>query len=180
AISVPSHALVGSSPPVGGGPYVTTYTGGATLAIRSAPLAASGGPPCAACGADSTVALARVGDTFAFSDSGEKVRIVANTSPTSWVITATRQSHAAGSVLTASCSYTPLYWKFLADAHGRDPANTNFVADSHWPVGGHDDWITGLRITESTGYPIVVGDLVAMINTPVTRTIGNSPSFAGN
>src|ERR1017187_9638349 len=81
---------------------------------------------------------------FAFSDTGEKVGIVAKTSPTSWVITATKQSHAAGSALTASCSYTPLYWKFLADAHGRDTTNTNFVADSHWPVGGHDDWITGL------------------------------------
>ena len=83
------------------------------------------------------------------------------------LITPTRQSHPAGSVLTASCSYTPLYWKFLADAHGTDTTNTTFVADSHWPVGGHDDWITGLRITESTGYPIVVGDLVGMINTPI-------------
>jgi hypothetical protein len=179
AISITSHALVGQSPPVGGGPYITTYTGGSTLAIGSTTLAVSGEPSCAACGDDSTVALARVGDTFAFSDTGEKVQIVTKTSPTSWVITATTQSHAAGSVLTASCSYTPLYWKFLADPHGTDTTNTNFVADSHWPVGGHDDWITGLRITESTGYPIVVGDLIAMINTPITRTIGTSPSFAG-
>jgi hypothetical protein len=179
AISITSHALVGQSPPLGGGPYVTTYTGGSTLAIGSTKLAVSGEPSCAACGADSTVALARGEDTFAFSDTGEKVRIVTKTSPTSWVITATRQSHAPGSVLTASCSYTPLYWKFLADAHGSDTTNTNLVADSHWPVGGHDDWITGLRITESTGYPIVVGDLVAMIDTPITRIIGNSPLFAG-
>lgn len=38
---------------------------------------------------------------------------------------------------------------------------------------------TGLRLTESTGYPIVVGDLAGSINTPITRTINSSPLFAG-
>ena len=183
-LAISTHGLV-SGNGLGGGAYVSTYTGGGPLAPGTLIVPVSGEPVCASCGADKDVPLAQAGDVFQFADgTGEKVRIIAKSSPTSWTVArgvngTTAASHAPGAALDAACSYTPIYWRFLADPDGTDATNTNFVADAHWPVGGHDDMTTGLRLTESTGYPIVVGDLAGSINTPITRTISSSPLFAG-
>ena len=176
-LSITTHSLVGGR--LGGGPYVNTYAGGSTLAIGSTAVTVSGEPSCSGCGTDADVPMAQVGDLFVFTDNNDYVAITGKTSPTSWAITPTGKTHAPGATLQAACTFTPLYWKFLADPHGTDTTNTDFIADHYWPVGGHDDFMTGLRITDSTGYPIVEGDLVDRLNTPITRTINNSPLFAG-
>ena len=178
-MSISTHALVGQSTPLGGGPYVTTYSGGSTLSIGSTTLAVAGEPACAACGADSEVALALAGDQFTFSDNAETVTIITKNSPTSWVISATANTHAPGATLTAACNYNQTFWRFLVDPHGTDTTNTNVKQEPTWPIGGHDDAYTGLRITESTGYPMVVGDLMASVGNTLTRTVSSSPTFAG-
>jgi hypothetical protein len=178
AVAIVPHGFVGASPALGGGPYQSTYAGGSTLATGSTSITVSGNPTCSACGADSDVAPARVGDVFTFRDgTGEQVTITAIGSPTSWSITATTQSHAPGAVLEGTCKSKPLYWKFLADPHGTDGTDTNVVGDVYWPGGGHDDAITGVRLTEH--WSVVLGDLLSSINTPLTRTIPESPKFAG-
>jgi hypothetical protein len=187
ALFINLHGMVGGSG-LGGGPYTTKYSGGTTLPAGSTTLAVTGEPACVGCGADSSVPAVQVGDVFTFTDSYEAVRVVNKTSPTSWVITATTTRHSSGVALAASCAgvagqtserWPPIYWRFLDDPRGVDPTNMYYIADQYWPSGGHDDMTTGLRITESTGYPIEVGDLMTQLNQPITRTIPNSVTFAG-
>jgi hypothetical protein len=119
-----------------------------------------------------------VGDIFQIQDGTfENVTILTKTSSTSWVTTATLYPHSPGSVLSGACNYKPIYWKFLADPNGTDTTNTNVVQDSYWPIGGHDDMTTNLRLTSQ--WPLVVGDLLSSVNQPITRTISDSPTFAG-
>jgi hypothetical protein len=177
-VMISTHQAVGP-PALGLGPYTTTYAGGSTLAIGSTALVVSGEPSCSGCGADSALPVAAIGDLFTFSDNAETVTITTKNSPTSWTIGPTTHTHAPGAALTANCSYTPVFWKFLDDPNGTDTTNTRYVLDTNWPVGGHDDFTTGLRLTESTGYPLVVGDLASSVGSPLTRTIVNSPAFAG-
>jgi hypothetical protein len=176
-VAITTHGFVAGNG-IGGGPYVNTYAGTATLPPGSTTIAVSGEPSCAACAADSSVALAQAGDTFQFQDgTNDSVTILAKTSSTSWVTTATLYPHSPGAILYGACSYKPIFWKFLADPNGTDTTNTNFVADSYWPVGGHDDMTTNLRLTEH--WQLVVGDLLASVNQPITKTISESPTFAG-
>jgi hypothetical protein len=170
----------GGAPGLGIGPYTTTYTGGSTLSSGSTTLAVAGEPTCTgACGTDSALPAAAVGDLMTFSDNAETVTITTKNSSTSWAISATANTHAPGATLTANCSYTPVFWSFLSDPNGTDTTNANYKLDTNWMVGGHDDYTTGLRITESTGYPLVVGDLATNVGAGLTRTINNSPTFAG-
>ena len=176
-VAITTHGFVAGNG-IGGGPYVNTYAGTAALPPGSTTIAVSGEPSCAACAADSSVALAQAGDTFQFQDgTNDSVTILAKTSSTSWVTTATLYPHSPGAILYGACNYRPVFWKFLADPNGTDTTNTNFVADSYWPIGGHDDMTTNLRLTEH--WQLVVGDLLASVNQPITSTISESPTFAG-
>jgi hypothetical protein len=91
-----------------------------------------------------------VGDIFRFQDTWEYFTIVAKLSPTSWRVARTgSDSHAAGAKLMAACKAGyQVYWKFLADPYGTDATNTNYLQDTQWPAGGHDDWGPNLRLTE--------------------------------
>src|ERR1019366_2320934 len=139
----------------GGGPYTTTYSGGVTLPVGSTTISVAGELACSGsvCGTDPDSPVAQVGDVFTFSDTG-----VAGQTAERW---------------------SPIFWKFLADPHGTDTTNTNYVADQYWPVGGHDDMAPGVRITENTGYPVVAGDLLSSANTPPSAFLVTSPKFAG-
>src|ERR1035437_6548063 len=113
-IYIGTHQAVGS-PALGAGPYTTAYSGGSTLSIGSTSLAVSGEPSCSGCGADSALPIAAAGDIYTFSDNPETVTLVTKNSPTSWTISATVNTHASGTALTANCSYSPVFWKFLDD-----------------------------------------------------------------
>lgn len=180
-MEITTHGFVGGGL-VGEGPYQNTYSGGSTLAAGSTTIAVSGEPSCPACGADSSMATAQVGDTFTWMDgSGDRVTIVTKTSPTSWITTATASSHAPGAVLEGTCmpyvNAKGVFWKFLADPTGADATNTNFVTDSHWPLGGHDDARSDVLLTEH--WMIRAGNLLAGVNTAPTATINESATFAG-
>ena len=194
AIGITTHGFINGDG-FGGGPYTTTYSGGSTLPPGSTVLSVAGELACSGstCGTDPDSPIAQVGDVFMFSDTGygagqDAVRIVTKTSTTSWVITPTLFAHAPGVTLQGSCSgvagqnsesWTPVFWKFLLDPHGIDTTNTNYVADSNWPVGGHDDAVTNLLFTENSGWEFRVGNLLSMIGQPSTGFVGASPLFAG-
>ena len=188
-IEITTHGFVNGDG-FGGGPYTTTYSGGVTLPVGSTTISVAGELACSGsvCGTDPDSPVAQVGDVFTFSDTADAVQLVAKTSTTSWVITPTAHAHAPGAVIRGSCSgvagqtaerWSPIFWKFLADPHGTDTTNTNYVADQYWPVGGHDDMAPGVRITENTGYPVVAGDLLSSVNTPASAFLVTSPKFAG-
>src|ERR1035437_1156315 len=175
ALAITTHGLTGGNG-VGGGPYISTYTGGSTLAPGSTVIAVSGEPACSSCGADSDVPPAQVGDRFKFNDgTGEYVIITTKTSSTSWVVAPTVYSHASGVALSGECNYDVEYWKFLLDPNGTDTTGVNFLPDPL--INGHADMTSGLLLMEH--WPVRVGELLSNIAQPWTRTISESPLFAG-
>jgi hypothetical protein len=179
-VYIGTHELNGNQ--LGQGPYKTAYSGGGTLDASTTTFSVSGEPSCSGCGADPAVPLAQAGDRFYWNDTYEYVIITAKNSPTSWTVTrgasgSTATSHAPGATLQAACNYLPVVWNFLADPHGTDTTNTNFVSETVIPIGGHDDWDTNLWMTEH--WPIRVGDVFSNLNQPITRTIPSEPHFAG-
>ncbi len=173
-----THGFESGNNTIGHGPYYTTYSGGSTLPIGSTSVSVSGEPDCPTCGADPYLALAQTGDQFTWVPGGEIVTITNKVSPTSWAISATTATHAPGDTLRATCNYKPLFWDMDADPLGTDTTNTKYVADGYWGLGGgHDDITANLRLGEH--WPVVVGALWPNVNTPITRTISESPLFAG-
>jgi hypothetical protein len=175
-LSITFHSMEGPDGQTGTGPYVSTLTsavaaGDTTLSVSGEPYSSS---------TDNYLLDAQVGDVFRFQDNWEYVTIVAKLSPTSWRVTRGTypSAHASGVKLMAACK-TPYmtYWKFLADPYGTDATSTNYVPDTKWPTGGHDDWGPNLRLTE--GYSAVQGPVLDKINTPITFQLNASPAFAG-
>ena len=175
AVTITTHGITGGGG-VGTGPYVTTYTGGGILPIGSTILTVSGEPACSACGADPDVPLAQVGDKFTFGDTAETVTIVAKNSATSWTVTPTTHAHAPGAVLTASGNFKPIFWKFLQDPNGMDTTGVSVVQELS--LDGHADITTNLLLMEH--WQVRIGDLIGEAGKPWTRTISESPTFAGS
>jgi hypothetical protein len=183
AVQIITHYFVGGGG-VGLGPYTATYTGSGTLDAATTTIQVSGEPSCSSCGSDADVALARAGDVFTIDS--ESMRIETKTSSTSWIVTrgvggTTAASHAPSATLTGSCDMTPIFWKLLSDPHGKDTTSTYFIPDAPWAaVSGHDDAGTGLLLSEAgDGWVIRIGDLIAEIGQPVTRTIPSAATFGG-
>jgi hypothetical protein len=176
-ISATFHTMLGPNGQTGTGPYVSTLTsavgtGDTTFNVSGEPR--SGSP------LDSYLQDAQAGDVFTFQDNSERVTIAAKISPTSWLVTRgyPAYAHPSGVSLLAECKTGhQVYWKFLADPYGIDTTNTNYVADTKWPTGGHDDWGPNLRVNET--YAAVQGPVLDMINTPVSFWLTSSPTFAG-
>src|SRR4029077_19343883 len=123
------------------------------------------GDPLSACVLSGYRQDAQAGDLFQFQDTGEYFTIVAKISPTSWSVSRGNDAsaHTPGVRLLAACKTGyQVYWKFLADPYGMDTTNTNYVPDTHWPTGGHDDWGPNLRLTED--YSAVQGPVLDKIN----------------
>ena len=187
------HNAVGQSPPLGGGPYIVTYTSGGTMPGGPTTITVSGEPACAGCGADSLVPIAQTGDTFHFQDgTNETVTILNKISSTSWNISATSNAHSTSTTMDAACSNATLtnfpvvYWKFLLDPLGTDSTNTNFLRNATWPVGGHDDGATfaadsskDLRITEDNGWVGKTGTMLTNLPNGVSFSRAATNFFAG-
>jgi hypothetical protein len=180
-VVITTHDPPGGPSTPGRGPYTTTYAGGSTLAIGSSTITVSGEPGCSACGTDPELPVARVGDVFKIG--ADTITITVKNSSTQWTFTpVTTQTHAPGDTISTSCSYTPIFWKFLADPHGTDTTNTNFVADSNWPGGGHDAYAAStypVQATGADGWAIRTGDLMTSVGQALTRTIPDFANFAG-
>lgn len=174
ALFITTHGLEGGGS-VGVGPYVTTYSGGATLPAGSTSLTVSGEPSCSGCGADAELPLAQPGDKYTFLDTNETVTLVTKNSPTSWVITPTASSHVSGATIKAAGNYVPLFWKFLLDPHGTDTTNAYVVQEPQ--LDGHLDMTTGSVMMET--WSVRSGDLLAKAGQPWTASVNNAPSFAG-
>ena len=179
-VQIITHSFGGGSR--GHGPYTTRYTGGEPLSSGENTISVSGEPACDACGPDSQVALAQVGDCFTIDS--ENVCITAKIDSGQWQISRGQHgtkaaSHAPGATVNAWCSFAGIMWKFLADPHGTDSTNTNFVNDVGWG-NGHSDATTGQVLSESgIGWKVRAGDLVAQIGHPATADISAGPNFAG-
>jgi len=175
--SLTLHTMAGPDGNTGAGPYVNTLTsaigaGDTTLTVSGEPKSSSP--------VDGYLQDAQAGDIFMFQDNGEMIMIAAKMNPSSWQVTRSSPAgaHASGVKLAAQCATADMvYWKFLADPYGIDNTNTNYVPDTYWPTGGHDDWGTNLRINAS--YAAVQGSILDKINTPVSFWLTNSPAFAG-
>ncbi len=196
SVFVGVHNAVGQSPnPLGGGPYVTTYSSGGTMPGGPTTITVSGEPACAGCGTDPDVPAARTGDTFHFDDgTNEYVTIVSKVSSTSWQISATSNAHTPGTQLSAACSSTVnpnnfpvIYWKFLLDPTGVDATNTNYLQNATWPVGGHDDASSGssgtastdVRITEDNGWVGRSGAMLSNLPNGTNFGLAATNTFAG-
>jgi hypothetical protein len=175
-ISATFHSMEGPDGQTGTGPYVSTLT--SAVASGDTVLSVSGEPRSNS-PVDGYLLDAQVGDIFRFQDTWEYFTIVAKLSPTSWRVARTgSDSHAAGAKVMAACKAGyQIYWKFLADPYGVDTTNTNYLQDTQWPAGGHDDWGPNLRLTED--YSAIQGPVLDKINTPVTFQLNSSPGFAG-
>ena len=163
-ISATFHGMYGPDGQTGTGPYVSLLT--SAVAAGDTTFSVSGEPHSAS-PVDGYLQDAQAGDLFQFQDKGEYFTIVAKISPTSWKVSRgyDASAHAPGVRLLAACKTGyQVYWKFLADPYGMDTTNTNYVPDSHWPTGGHDDWGPNLRLTED--YSAVQGPVLEKINTP--------------
>ena len=171
-VEVTFHSMDGAAE---GGPYVSLTT--SAISATDTVVNLSGEPKSDSTGA--SLIDAQAGDAFQFLDTGENVTILAKNSPTSWQIQrAAPVSHPVGAKLKAACnSWSQTYWKFLADPYGTDTTGTNYVKDTHWPTGGHDDWGPNARINEE--YAVVIGPIVENINSPSILYMDSSPKFAG-
>ncbi len=172
------HGFVGTSPALGGGPYNSTYTGG-SIGAGTTSITVSGDPSCPACGTDPEVAPPRVGDVFTWRDNTE-LSTITGISGTTWTITATTLSHTNGATLYMTCSFKPVFWKFLSDPLGTDATDTYVITDVYWPEGGHDDVVTGQRVGDNNAsWAVNSGNVLTTINTPLTANPDFQPRFAG-
>lgn len=167
---------------VGGGPYITTLA--ADINNSTTTITVAGEPACAACGTDTSVPLARVGDHFQLGS--EIVKIATKVSPTEWTVLRAQRgtsaaAHTAASTVTAACDMTLVHWKFLDDPHGTDTTNTSFVQDFAWSaVAGHNDATTGLMLSEAgDGWVTRAGDLTDNVGQPPTAFVTSALTFAG-
>jgi hypothetical protein len=182
-VNIQTHELVGQSPAIGGGPYISTLVG--NISASATAMTIAGAASCAACGADSEQPVWTIGDYVKFTTGNQEIVQITNIVGANWTITATTKSHSNGDTVEGFCSASrpngnngyPIYWNYLSDPNGTDTTNTNYVSDSYFPNGGHDFMTTGIRGTEH--WPLVLGDLVSSVNTPITRTIQESLFFAG-
>ncbi len=168
----------------GQGPYKTTIT--SNINSSTTTINVAGEPDCIPCGADTTVPVARVGDVFGIGS--ELVQITTKTSSTVWQVTrgvrsTTAASHTSGDVVNAACDMKVIMWKFLADPHGSDTTNTNWVQDTAWTTAtdqGHDDATANLLMSEAAdGWVTRVGDNITKVGQPVTEFISSALNFGG-